>query len=51
MIAEDFDADEILRDVDEKYVEEERSDDEVRELNFGNDENKNYNELQQDWNE
>lgn len=44
---ENFDADDILRDVDEQYIEEEEKSEEVRELNFGNDfdEKENYRDV------
>ena len=53
---EEFDADEILRDLDEKILEEpEKDDNEIgiddeRELNFGNDDddNESYNEIDVD---
>ncbi len=54
MIDEEFDADEILRDmdsVDDIYVDEEILDDgEMRELNFGNKyyENANFNDMASD---
>ena len=48
LLDESFDADEILRDVDEAFVEEDLSSrDAMRELNFGciHDENANFNEM------
>jgi cytochrome c-type biogenesis protein CcmE len=51
ILDEQFDADEILRDVDEQYYEEEFEDDEeMRELNFGNfhDENANFSDMTSD---
>jgi hypothetical protein len=51
MLDEQFDADEILRDIDEKYVDEEQEEDEeMRELNFGNtfDESANFNDMASD---
>jgi len=48
IIDEQFDADEILRDVvDEQYVDEEEMDEEMRELNFGtlHDANANFNDM------
>jgi hypothetical protein len=37
VLDEQFDADEILRDVDERYVDEaSEEEEEMRELNFGN---------------
>ena len=51
ILDEQFDADEILRDVDERYVEEEASEeDDMRELNFGNlhDENANFSDMASD---
>lgn len=51
ILDEQFDADEILRDVDERYVEEVSKDEEdMRELNFGNlhDENANFNDMASD---
>ncbi len=52
LLDENFDADDILRDVDEKYSEEEAfKDDDMRELNFGNihDENANFNDMASEW--
>ncbi len=50
LLDESFDADEILRDVDEKFNEEELDEDDMRELNFGNmhDENANYSDMASD---
>lgn len=50
VLDESFDADEILRDVDEKFNEEELDEDDMRELNFGNmhDENANYSDMASD---
>ena len=51
ILDEQFDADEILRDVDEKYVDEDMElDDDMRELNFGNvyDENANFSDMASD---
>ncbi len=54
MIDEDFDADDILRDMDsedEQYIESEESgDEETRELNFGNsyEQNANFNDMASD---
>ncbi|MBN1983570.1 MAG: hypothetical protein JW795_18685 [Chitinivibrionales bacterium] len=51
LLDENFDADEILRDVDETYTEEEILDEEdMRELNFGNvhDENANFSDMASD---
>lgn len=48
ILDEQFDADEILRDVDERYIDDDLSDDEdMRELNFGNlhDENANFSDM------
>jgi hypothetical protein len=48
---EQFDADEILRDVDEKFVDESNLDEEeMRELSFGNqlDETANFNDMASD---
>lgn len=49
MLAEElFDADEVLRDVDEKYVDEEtKTEEDMRELNFGSrhHENANFNDM------
>ncbi|MGD9200670.1 MAG: hypothetical protein PVI26_03825 [Chitinispirillia bacterium] len=51
LLDENFDADEILRDIDERYTEEDGlDDDDMRELNFGNihDENANFNDMASD---
>jgi hypothetical protein len=51
VLDEQFDADEILRDVDERYVEDNTDqEEEMRELNFGNvhDENANFSDLASD---
>lgn len=50
LLDENFDADEILRDVDEKFGEEELGEDDMRELNFGNihDENANFSDMASD---
>ncbi|MDG5815695.1 hypothetical protein QA601_11435 [Chitinispirillales bacterium ANBcel5] len=51
ILDEQFDADEILRDVDERYVDEDlEQDDDMRELNFGNlhDENANFSDMASD---
>jgi hypothetical protein len=50
LLDEEFDADEILRDVDEKYSDEEYMDEDMRELNFGNihDENANFSDMASD---
>ena len=51
ILDEQFDADEILRDVDEQFGEEEVEDDEeMRELNFGtiHDENANFSDMASD---
>ena len=48
---EQFDADEILRDVDERDADDDvESEEETRELNFGNkhDENANYSDMASD---
>jgi hypothetical protein len=47
IIDEEFDPDEILRSVDEQYVEEDVADDEMRELNFGtlHDANANFSDM------
>jgi hypothetical protein len=53
VLDEQFDADEILRDVDERYVDDNSDEeDEMRELNFGNvhDENANFSDLASDLN-
>ena len=51
ILDEQFDADEILRDVDERYMDEEIADEEdMRELNFGtiHDENANFSDMASD---
>jgi len=51
ILDEQFDADEILRDVDERYVDDESDvEDDMRELNFGNihDENANFSDMASD---
>ena len=51
MLDENFDADEILRDMDERVVDDEDFEDEkMRELNFGNlhDENANFSDMASD---
>jgi hypothetical protein len=51
ILDEQFDADEILRDVDERNVEEDDDvEDDMRELNFGNqtDENANFSDMASD---
>jgi hypothetical protein len=51
VLDEQFDADEILRDVDERYVDEaSEEEEEMRELNFGNvhDEKANFNDMASD---
>ncbi|MGE5671437.1 MAG: hypothetical protein ACM31E_08335, partial [Fibrobacterota bacterium] len=51
ILDEQFDADEILRDVDERYVEEDsEAEEDMRELNFGNfhDENTNFRDMARD---
>ncbi|MFP4418129.1 MAG: hypothetical protein ACOC41_01930 [Chitinivibrionales bacterium] len=51
ILDEQFDADEILRDVDDRYTDDgDEMDDEMRELNFGNehDENANYSDMASD---
>jgi len=51
IIDEQFDADEILRDMDDQYVEENvEVEDEMRELNFGTlrDENANFSDMASD---
>ncbi len=49
ILDEQFDADEILRDVDE-YDDDDASADDMRELNFGtlHDENANFNDMASD---
>ncbi len=51
LLDESFDADEILRDVDEQFTDEDTGDsDGMRELNFGNmhDENANFSDMASD---
>lgn len=51
ILDEQFDADEILRDVDERYADEnDDEEEEMRELNFGNvhDENAHFSDLASD---
>ncbi len=51
ILDEQFDADEILRDVDERYLDEDVEDEEdMRELNFGtiHDENANFSDMASD---
>ena len=50
LLDEEFDADEILRDVDEKFSDEDFMDEDMRELNFGNihDENANFSDMASD---
>ena len=51
LLDENFDADEILRDVDDNFADDEVFDDEdMRELNFGNihDENANFSDMASD---
>ncbi|NLP03761.1 MAG: hypothetical protein GX089_14800 [Fibrobacter sp.] len=51
ILDEQFDADEILRDVDERYLEDDiQSEEDMRELNFGNvhDENANFDDMASD---
>lgn len=51
ILDEQFDADEILRDVDERYQDDDMGDeDDMRELNFGNihDENANFSDMASD---
>ena len=51
ILDEQFDADEILRDVDERYNDDDsQSDEDLRELNFGNlhDENANFSDMASD---
>jgi hypothetical protein len=47
IIDEEFDPDEILRSVDEQYVDEDVLDEEMRELNFGtlHDANANFSDM------
>ncbi|MBN1309029.1 MAG: hypothetical protein JXA18_13985 [Chitinispirillaceae bacterium] len=51
ILDEQFDADEILRDVDERYLDDDLDDeDDMRELNFGtiHDENANFSDMASD---
>ena len=51
LLDENFDADEILRDMDDTFEDDDFSDfDEMRELNFGNlhDESANFNDMASD---
>ncbi|NLG18461.1 MAG: hypothetical protein GX556_14095 [Fibrobacter sp.] len=51
ILDEQFDADEILRDVDERYHDDDaQSEEDMRELNFGNlhDENANFSDMASD---
>lgn len=50
LLDESFDADEILRDVDEHFDDDDMDDDDMRELNFGNihDENANFSDMASD---
>jgi hypothetical protein len=51
ILDEQFDADEILRDVDERYHDDDNKDEEdMRELNFGtiHDENANFSDMASD---
>ena len=51
ILDEQFDADEILRDVDERYVDDDLEEEEdMRELNFGtiHDENANFSDMASD---
>jgi hypothetical protein len=50
LLDESFDADEILRDVDDKFDDEDLDEDDMRELNFGNihDENANFSDMASD---
>jgi len=51
VLDEQFDADEILRDVDERYVDDNADEEEeMRELNFGNvhDENAHFRDMASD---
>jgi hypothetical protein len=47
IIDEEFDPDEILRSVDEQYMDEDMVDEEMRELNFGtlHDANANFSDM------
>ena len=51
IVDEQFDADEILRDVDEQVTDDDlKTEEEMRELNFGNvqDENANFSDMASD---
>jgi hypothetical protein len=52
ILDEQFDADEILRDADERYIDDDEIeiDEEMRELNFGtlHDENANFSDMASD---
>lgn len=51
ILDEQFDADEILRDVDERFLDDDGDDeDDMRELNFGtiHDENANFSDMASD---
>jgi len=52
ILDEQFDADDILRDADERYVDDDDTEieEEMRELNFGtlHDENANFNDMASD---
>ena len=50
LLDESFDADEILRDVDEHFDDDDLDEDHMRELNFGNihDENANFSDMASD---
>jgi hypothetical protein len=50
LLDESFDADEILRDVDEAFDDDDASEIDMRELNFGNvhDENANFSDMASD---
>jgi hypothetical protein len=50
LLDENFDADEILRDMDDRYDDDFEIDDDMRELNFGtiHDEKANFNDMASD---
>lgn len=50
LLDENFDADEILRDMDDRYDDDFEMDDDMRELNFGtlHDETANFNDMASD---
>jgi hypothetical protein len=50
ILDEEFDADEILRDMDDRYDEDDDVNDDMRELNFGTkyDENANFSDMASD---